>query len=118
MDESGASIPGLTGELQYRRRPDGWECDDRFTLFQLIRSRRQRAYQIEVKPEDKISHVENGVPWFGPHEHFGDKAVQFGAVHLPPNADHQAWFWEFVGRANITFEGEYRHPDPQGSLFP
>ena len=68
-------------------------------------------------PPAKPSHRESGVQWYGPYQHFGERAQQFEAAELPIEADHQAWFYTFMEKAKIDFDGKYVDPDPQMVLL-
>jgi len=113
-DDNGVTIPGLSVDLQYRRGMLMDECKYKFTIF-LFRGRRHRLYQIEVVPPDQPSHTENGKKWYGPHQHFGDRAEKIDEK-LGCN-DHEEWFKVFLKRANIG-PAKYMPPPPlqQGEL--
>lgn len=117
-DADGATIPGLTVELTYLRRGDfEFECNDRFTVFKLVTTKKQRAFQVEVCPADEQSHIEpDGTKYYGPHEHVGERYQALPENHRAAGCDHQAWFYTFLTRAAITFQGDYVHPQPQSEL--
>jgi hypothetical protein len=112
LDEVGATIPGLTVELFYRRTVVRGEYRYLFTMFQLKGNKKLRAYQIEVVPPEKQSHVEDGEIWFGPHQHFGERAAKFLNGEAVYGNDHEAWFHTFLAVAKIQFPGKYYPPEP------
>ena len=117
VDGSGATLPGFTVEFLVRRGRFLDDCRFDFGLFKLKGQRRLRVYQINVMSRERISHREpNGEQWFGPHQHFGERAEKFGAEVVLGCADHEKWFHEFIDRAHVNFGGRYVSPT-LGSLF-
>lgn len=114
-DESGATIPTLSVELMYRRGTIKGECKSTFTIFKFAPPK-TRAYQLEVIPEDKIGHRENGAPWKGPHKHIGDKREQVHPMGLRCD-DHDKWFAFFLKDAQITHNGKWQPPEPPDAQF-
>lgn len=116
VDPDGATIPGLLVELCVRRGSIGSDCRYDFGLFQVKGARRLRAYQINVRPWNRVSHIEQGAQWYGPHEHYGEAAakldshIQFGCEH------HLDWFELFLQRAKISYTGRRVAPF-EASLF-
>lgn len=109
LDNTGASIPGVSYELQVRRGRYTEDCRFELGVFRLKGGKRHRVYQINVCPENKRSHKGPEGWWYGPHQHFGNRAQRFEPpVHL--GCDHAAWFKEFLKRANIRFSGKYLPP--------
>ena len=116
LDENGATIPGLTVSLQYRRGMLIDECKFKFTIF-LFRGRPHRLYQIEVVPPNQPSHTEDGKKWYGSHQHFGPKAAKIEEAEKLGCAHHEDWFRVFLRRANVGFSGKYLPPgSPQQEL--
>ena len=116
LDAEQKTIPSLTVELIYCEGRIKSECKYLFTLFAL-RPPRARVYQIEVVPPDKCSHRANGDNWYGPHQHFGEKAVKIEESKDLGCGDHEAWFKVFLRIAKISFSGRYLPPgSPQGDL--
>jgi hypothetical protein len=109
LDPNGATIPGLTVRLLYRRGSIKGECKSTFTIFKFVPPK-TRAYQLEVASPQKQSHVEKGVPWKGPHKHIGDQAEQVLVVSYPCD-DHERWFGYFLQDANINHEGKWQPPE-------
>jgi hypothetical protein len=109
LDSTGASIPGVFYELQVRRGRYVEECRFEFGVFKLKAGKRYRVYQINVTPSGKRSHKSAEGWWYGPHEHFGHRAHRFDPP-LAHGCDHEAWFREFLKRANIRFTGKYLPP--------
>lgn len=111
------TIPGLTVELSYREGVIKSECKYMFTLFALRPPKKTRIYQLEVVPLNKISHKENGEKWYGPHQHFGEKAVEIPEAKYLKCGDHESWFKVFLRIANISHSGKYLPPgSKQGEL--
>ncbi len=109
LDRSGASIPGVSYELQVRRGRYKADCNYVFAVFKMKGGRRHPVYRIDVVPQDKRKHKGPDGWWYGPHQHFGTRAEKFD----PPvtlGCDHEAWFKEFLKRANIQFSGKYLPP--------
>jgi hypothetical protein len=115
LDHDGASIPGLSYELQVRRGRYADDCRFAFCVFKIKGGRRQLIYRIDVMPEDKRSHKGPEGWWYGPHQHFGLRAEPFNPP-LRLGCNHEAWFREFLKRANISFSGKYLPPTSE-SLF-
>lgn len=115
-DENGATIPGLTVAFDFRRGNVANDCKFTFTLFGQRGTARRRIYQIEVVPPERRSHNGESGALYGPHQHFGEKA-------LPLNVDalgcthHEQWVREFLKRANIGWGSDYQAPILQGDLF-
>jgi hypothetical protein len=117
LDETGATIPGLTLVLSVRLGMYEHDCRLDFGIFQFKGGKRQRAYQINVRPWDKSSHTEpNGEIWYGPHEHIGARAQKFPNSVQLGCSDHEEWFKLFLVNANIKFGGKY-YPPVQARLI-
>jgi len=110
-DEKGATIPGLTVELNYRHSNVANECNHKFTIFKLKGNRPLRAYQVEVYPASRQSHRENGVAVFGPHQHIGEQYEPINDVSALTCAEYAGWMRKFFGLANIKFTGTYSPPE-------
>jgi hypothetical protein len=110
LNQAQQTIPGLTVELQYRRGIVNGECKCLFTVF-LFEANKLRAYQLEVVPQHRSKHAENGVKWYGPHKHIGDKSEQVKRPDLCCD-DHAEWFAYFLNDANIKHVGNYAPPNP------
>ncbi len=75
FDVDGISIPGMTLQIEARLPTLVDDCLITLSVFQRVGSLRQRAYQLEVCPVDKLSH--NGeIPIYGPHEHLPNGEVR------------------------------------------
>jgi len=102
VDANGVSIPGMTLQIELRVGTVVADCLIFYSIFQLIGSRRVRGYQLEVCPDEKLSH--NGVQKiFGPHEHMPNgetHAVQENGVNCN---NWDASFKYFLKRTNIEF---------------
>lgn len=115
LDESGATIPGLTVDLRIRQGLYVQDCRYDFSVFQIKGGRRLRVYQINVRPIDKSSHTEsNGEIWFGSHHHFGERAERFPSEITLGCDHHEEWFRLFLKNANIDFGGKYIPPQHSG----
>lgn len=117
LDTDGATIPGLTVELHYRRgsiAPD--DCKYAFIIFLFKGGKKRRLYQIDVRPKDKSSHTGENGKWFGPHQHFGERAAPFKDDLGLDCPDHEKWFRFFLKLANIQFGGKYIPPERQRRL--
>jgi hypothetical protein len=113
----GATIPTLSVELCVRVGRFEQDCLWDFGLFKFKTGKQLRLYQINVVPEDKASHNEPTGTWYGPHQHFGQLRMEkFGSDAPKPCVSHEAWFKEFLKRANIQFGGRYSIPPMQGEL--
>lgn len=117
FDEQGASIPGLTVDICVRRGRYQEDCRYEFGVFKLKGGKRLRAYQINVRARDKVSHNSEEGPWFGAHQHYGDKAIKFDPELAITCGHHEGWFTEFLKRANIGHGGKYVPPPLQQDLF-
>lgn len=108
-DDTGATIPGLTMQLEIKRAVVVDRCLYEFGLFLLEKGVRRRVYQLNVTPSNKLSH--NGVtgPIYGPHEHFGDEAI---ATHHPDIecGKVEAAFAHYCARINLRYSGKFRSP--------
>lgn len=116
----GATIPGLTVELDYSRSIVPGQYKFKLTLFVLRGTKKLRSLQVEVIPPERVKHRENGVPIAGPHEHVGEKGFPVDEEAISFGTDYQKWFQYFLKKANITYKGKYSEPDPpnpQGALF-
>ena len=110
VDGTGASIPGVFYELQVRRGRYVEDCRFEYGIFKIKGGRRHRLYQINIKPPSQRSHRgQDGAWWYGPHQHFGNRAERFDPQPAF-GCDHEAWFREFLKRANISFGGKYQPP--------
>jgi hypothetical protein len=108
-DETGATIPGLTLQLEIKKPILVDRCLYELGVFILDAGVRRRAYQLNVCPPDKRSHNGPTVPLYGPHEHIGTTVL--------PVADPQAACGNFEGafalycaRINLTFTGKLNSP--------
>jgi hypothetical protein len=100
FDGTGASIPGLTLQLELRTPTIVNDCLFTFSIFQRFGTTRRRIYQLEICPGDKLSH--NGEETiYGPHEHTPDgevRAVRESGVDCENWSAGLAWF---LSRTNI-----------------
>ena len=109
LDDTGATIPGLTAELRFRRGVVSDRCKYQFSIFSF-RGNRERVYQIEIVPPDQKCHRQDGVPWYGPHQHFGHRAAKMPEGVTVGCTDHEECFRVFLKLANIQFSGKYLPP--------
>jgi hypothetical protein len=114
-DDTGATIAGLSVECRYRKGAVADRCKYQFTIF-LFRGNRERIYQIEVIPQNQKGHRENGVSWFGPHQHFGHTAKPMPDGTQIGCDDYEGAFRTFLKLSNIRFSGRYSHPESNSQL--
>lgn len=117
LDENGATIPGLTMELAYRRGRIAEDCKYDFSIFSLRGNRKRRVYQINVVAPDRWAHIDGDGTWFGPHQHFGERAARIEPDPGLGCTDHEKWFRLFLKQANIQFSGKYLPAEIQGRLI-
>lgn len=79
LDENRTVIPGLQfhGEVQNRR----YGPYQKYSLMMGKGGRRLRVFALEVVPETKRSHIEEGKEIFGPHVQLGDERED-GLAHV------------------------------------
>lgn len=117
LDDTGATIPGLSAQLVVRRGRYSHDCRFDFGIFKVMGPRKLRVYQINVRPPSKRSHRNANGTWLhGPHQHFGERAETFEPPLTLGCEDHEKWFGEFLKRAKISFGGKYL-PPIQETLF-
>jgi len=106
-DDTGATLPGLTLQLEIRRPliVDRWQFE--FGLFLLQDGHRKRVYQLHSSPSDKRSHNAKDGPLYGPHEHIGDSVT---AVVLTDSADPASVFALYCKRINLIYTGKIEFP--------
>ncbi|MBV6321569.1 hypothetical protein [Duganella violaceipulchra] len=99
-DAAGIFIVGMTLQIELRVATVVGDCLMTFSIFQRMGSHRQRIYQLEVCPRDKLSH--NGVPAiYGPHEHMPNEEV-YAVSETSVDCDNwQGSFSWFLSRTNI-----------------
>lgn len=109
LDSDGASIPGLSTEMEFRQHPRFDDCKYTFSIYKFVVGGRRRAYQLEVVPVEDKSHSDSNCKLYGPHEHIGSTVseVRIGSLGCK---DHEKWFREYLSRANISFWGRYVGP--------
>lgn len=108
-DDTGATIPGLTMQLEIKRPVVVDRCLYEFGLFLLEKGVRRRVYQLNVTPANKLSH--NGVtgPIYGPHEHIGDEAVALQQSDIECGKVEAA-FAHYCTRINLRYSRQFRSP--------
>ncbi len=99
-DAAGIFIVGMTLQIELRVATVVSDCLMTFSIFQRMGSHRQRIYQLEVCPRDKLSH--NGDPAiYGPHEHLPNEEV-YAVSETSVDCDNwQGSFSWFLSRTNI-----------------
>lgn len=117
-DENGATIPGLTVSLRYRIGRIVEDCKYDFTIFTFHKNKRRRAYQLDIRPENVSCHTGSDGIWYGPHQHFGERAAQIEYDKTWGCPDHEKWFRLFLLNAGIQYGGKYYHPEIQMELIP
>jgi len=109
-DEFGATLPGLTIEIEMKAPLLVDACKHIATLFLLKGGVKYRVYQLEVQPPHKRSHNEPGNTLFGPHQHRGDEVLAYNASKVTCNTPVEALFELFCSEANISFTGKITLP--------
>ncbi|WP_354684414.1 hypothetical protein [Cupriavidus necator] len=105
-DEFGATLPGLTVELELKAPLLVDACKHIVTLFLLKNGVKYRVYQFEVQPPSKRSHNEPGNAIFGPHEHRGDEVIAYDRAEVHCGTPVETLFELFCSEANISFTGK------------
>lgn len=115
VDETGATIAGLTLELTYRVPNYADDCRYSFSVFAFRPGGKKRVYGLDIVPNDVRSHTDEKVTLSGPHQHIGDKVdlIRIGQLDC---RSHEQWFRHFLTTANIQFGGRYFGPF-DGGLF-
>ncbi|HDR8933001.1 hypothetical protein [Burkholderia vietnamiensis] len=104
-DELGATLPGMTIELETKAALLVDACRTTATLFVLRQGVKWRVHQIEVQPSHKRSHNSPSGPLYGPHEHRGDATLPLEDVTLSCQTPLDELFAVFCKRSNISFDG-------------
>lgn len=76
-DMFGATIPGLTVELELKAPSLIDACKNIASIYLSRHGVKYRVYQLEVQPAAKRSHNEPGNTLYGPHQHIGDCALEY-----------------------------------------
>lgn len=110
-------IDGLVCELTWKSQSGLIAKNEKYTLYKLSNTGRERIFQIEVYPEGKMSHRTPESIIYGSHIHspFGAKKVKKIITKLSKDeGDRLRWFKRFCRHinANINIVGDQR------SLFP
>jgi hypothetical protein len=99
-DSQGIFIVGMTLQIELRIATVVGDCLMTFSVFQRVGSHRQRVYQLEVCPRDKLSH--NGeTAIYGPHEHLPTNEVNAVSETGVDCDNWQGSFSWFLERTNI-----------------
>lgn len=106
-DEDGATIPGLTINIEYRVAIVVDRCNYEIGLFQLEQGHRKRVYQLHVSPIDKRSHREKNRDLYGPHEHIGKLVNEVRSPQVQCG-NLQAAFEYFCAQIKLNFTGQLR----------
>ncbi|WP_246326971.1 hypothetical protein [Burkholderia guangdongensis] len=104
-DDLGATLPGMTVEIETKAPLIIDACRTTATLFVLRQGVKWRVHQIEVQPTHKRSHNAPGGPLYGPHEHRGDETLALEDVTLSCQTPLEEFFAVFCKRSNISFDG-------------
>lgn len=104
-DEFGATIPGMTVEIEAKAPLLIDACRNTVSLFVLRRAVKWRVHQIEIQPSGKRSHNELGKTIYGPHEHRGDKAQPLHDTNVSCDTSLGDLFALLCLRSNISFNG-------------
>ncbi|KKL34010.1 hypothetical protein WR30_26110 [Burkholderia contaminans FFH2055] len=104
-DELGATLPGMTVEVETKAAMLVDACRTTATLFVLRQGVKWRVHQIEVQPAHKRSHNGKTGVLYGPHEHRGDETLALDDVALSCQTPLDELFAVFCTRSNISFDG-------------
>lgn len=106
-DDTGATLPGLTMQLEIRRPliVNRWQFE--FGLFLLQDGHRKRVYQLHSSPLDHRSHNDKNGAIYGPHEHVGDSVT---AVMMSTPDDPASVFALYCKRINLIYTGQIEFP--------
>jgi hypothetical protein len=108
-DETGATIPGLTLQIEVKKPVMVDRCLYEVGMFALEAGHRRRAYQLNVCPRDKRSHNGATEPIYGPHEHIGTLVVPVSDIRASCG-NVQGVFTLFCERINLIFTGNLNSP--------
>lgn len=102
VDAQGITLPGLTLQIEVKAAVEVDRCLYLLSIMQLIKKKRTRAYQLEVAPTSKRTHIGNP-NLYGPHEHVGDEDEPTPVVSEDVTCDN----WDgvlrwFFNRASIV----------------
>jgi hypothetical protein len=109
-DDTGATIPGLTIEIELKAPLLVDVCKHIVSIYLLRGGIKWRVYQIEVQPPGKRSHNEPGNAVYGPHEHIGDKVAPYAGTPISCATTLDELFEIFCLKANISFTGKIIQP--------
>lgn len=98
-DADGAILPGLIVEVECKAAITFDRCLFLFILFIQKHGAKLRAYQLEIAPPDKRTHIEPGNIIRGAHEHWGDKAIALAGFGCD---DYSRGFAYFCQKINLT----------------
>ncbi len=105
-DMFGATIPGLTVELELKAPSLIDACKNIASIYLSRHGVKYRVYQLEVQPAAKRSHNEPGNTLYGPHQHIGDCALEYDHSKVSCSTPIDDFFRLFCAEANITFTGK------------
>ncbi|KVF97004.1 hypothetical protein WJ21_16680 [Burkholderia vietnamiensis] len=103
-DELGATLPGMTVEVETKAPLVIDACRTTATLFVLRHGVKWRVHQIEVQPQHRRTHNGPSGPIYGPHEHRGDETLRL-VESLSCQTPLDELFALFCKRSNISFDG-------------
>ncbi|MBU9581345.1 hypothetical protein [Burkholderia multivorans] len=109
-DELGATIPGMTIEVETKAPLLVDACRTTATVFVLRHGAKWRVHQIEVQPAHRRSHNGPAGALYGPHEHRGDTTLPLDDVALSCQTPLDEFFAVFCKRSNISFDGSIYIP--------
>ena len=104
-DDLGATVPGMTIEVETKAPLLVDACRTTATLFVLRQGVKWRVHQIEVQPPHKRTHNGVGGALYGPHAHRGDATLPLEDVTLSCQTPLDEFFAVFCERSNISFDG-------------
>ena len=97
VDAQGITMPGYTLQIEVKAAAEVNRCLYLFSIMHLHNKKRLRAYQLEVAPQNKRTHIGNP-NIYGPHEHVGEEDEPTPVVSDDVNCDN----WESVVRWFFT----------------
>ncbi|MDP2760404.1 MAG: hypothetical protein Q8O64_08395 [Sideroxyarcus sp.] len=98
-DADGAILPSLIVEVEIKAAISFDRCLFLFTLFIQKHGAKLRAYQVEIAPQNKHTHIETGNIIRGAHEHWGDKVIALIGFGCD---DYSRGFAHFCQQINLT----------------
>lgn len=113
LDDTNISIPGLTFEYT-RKLNDSPVWNEKYTLFyRRDSSVLDRLFQIELYPDNYLSHREDGLDVYGNHIYYLGKCIKCYSKLDYGLESRSRWLRRFMAHTNITLVDQSKQP----SLF-